>query len=488
MEDFENFIISKLHKISCDPCVNDKTMNIVISLTKSIVEKLINMFNDEIEKHVSSKKKEISKLNIPKTIEKLTLFRLNAIIKKPANFVDVQLHTLGSRTDVGYVDGRYMKHQVEESMYFFNIYDTVMCTLNNKKKFDKAIANQIAKQYQSCEKEYKTDLDGRCIENFSNDSSDLLKLRITFYCDDIEVVNPLGSSTGKHKLSMFYFTINNLEQIGSLSNVYWYGAAYSDDLKKYGNKKVLAPLIDELKKLKKGVEISLHGFTLKLEVLLVAVTGDTLALHELFELKSPSAKYFCRVCLINRDEFHKNITCAAPLRTSEIEKMPKKEQEAVGVRGLCVLSEVGFDFTKNMVFDILHDLLEGCSGLIAKLILKFYLEQKVLTAEELNRRVRNFEWGYMNQLDKPSDNFTAEYIKNDKKNTLKQKGVQTWYFIRALPFLLYDLNNKIADQVQLEKIKRLLTYHLAILRICFSFKITLSQVIILNTLFLTFVY
>lgn len=38
--------------------------------------------------------------------------------------------------------------------------------------------------------------------------------------DDIEVVNPLGSSTGKHKLSMFYFTINNLEQIGKLSHVY----------------------------------------------------------------------------------------------------------------------------------------------------------------------------------------------------------------------------------------------------------------------------
>lgn len=38
--------------------------------------------------------------------------------------------------------------------------------------------------------------------------------------DDIEVVNPLGSSTGKHQLSMFYFTINNLEQIGKLSHVY----------------------------------------------------------------------------------------------------------------------------------------------------------------------------------------------------------------------------------------------------------------------------
>lgn len=32
-----------------------------------------------------------------------------------------------------------------------------------------------------------------------------LMMRIALYNDDVELVNPLGSSTGKHKLSMFYF-------------------------------------------------------------------------------------------------------------------------------------------------------------------------------------------------------------------------------------------------------------------------------------------
>ena len=57
----------------------------------------------------------------------------------------------------------------------------------------------------------------------------------------IEVVNPLGTKTGIHKLGVFYFTVKNLPShlTSSMANIHVVAVAYTDDLKKHGYSSVL---------------------------------------------------------------------------------------------------------------------------------------------------------------------------------------------------------------------------------------------------------
>ncbi|XP_038063309.1 uncharacterized protein LOC119734000 [Patiria miniata] len=61
-------------------------------------------------------------------------------------------------------------------------------------------------------------------------------LRFQLYYDDVEVVNPLGSKTGIHKLGLFYYSIQNLPHHynSSMNSIFLLVVCYSADLKKYG--------------------------------------------------------------------------------------------------------------------------------------------------------------------------------------------------------------------------------------------------------------
>ena len=56
--------------------------------------------------------------------------------------------------------------------------------------------------------------DGEIFKNhsFYSTESNCIKLQLQFYIDEFEVVNPLGSKRGKHKLSAVYFVIGNIHQ------------------------------------------------------------------------------------------------------------------------------------------------------------------------------------------------------------------------------------------------------------------------------------
>lgn len=45
-------------------------------------------------------------------------------------------------------------------------------------------------------------------------------LRLNFYEDEFEVVNPLGSKKTKHKLCAFYYTVGNLKHRSKLKHIH----------------------------------------------------------------------------------------------------------------------------------------------------------------------------------------------------------------------------------------------------------------------------
>jgi hypothetical protein len=71
--------------------------------------------------------------------------------------------------------------------------------------------------------------------------------------------------------------------------------------------------------------------------------------------------------------------------------------------------------------DAMHDVLEGVLPYECKEMLKeFIFKEKYFTLEQLNERMRCYDYGYFNDKNKPSP-ITIQTLKNESNN-LKQKG------------------------------------------------------------------
>lgn len=124
--------------------------------------------------------------------------------------------------------------------------------------------------------------------------------------------------------------------------------------------------MDEIKKLEseEGVPITLQDNNVyTLRAALEAVTGDGLALSELFNLFGPSGGRFCRDCYIRRKDLHQNkIKLEYEMRTiSQYNRDLKCNDLSIyGLRESCVFNELKhFHSINNHIFDVLHDLLES---------------------------------------------------------------------------------------------------------------------------------
>ncbi|GFS93209.1 hypothetical protein NPIL_52521 [Nephila pilipes] len=76
-------------------------------------------------------------------------------------------------------------------------------------------------------------------------------ITIELSIDDVELVNPLGSHTGIHKLGFVYFTIKDVPMSlqSSLGSIFSVNVHYSLDIEKNGYKVIFEPLIQDLKQL-----------------------------------------------------------------------------------------------------------------------------------------------------------------------------------------------------------------------------------------------
>ena len=74
--------------------------------------------------------------------------------------------------------------------------------------------------------------------------------------------------------------------------------------------------------------------------------------------------------------------------------------------------------------DAMHDILEGVLQYECKEILKVFInEESYFTLDQLNERIKDFDYGYYNDKNKPSP-ITLRTI-NNSSNSLKQKGMTT---------------------------------------------------------------
>ena len=278
-------------------------------------------------------------------------------------------------------------------------------------------------------------------------------IRITLYYDDVEVANPLGSKRVIHKLGMFYFSIDNLPKLYNrdMKSIHLLAVCHSLDLGKNGFEAVLRPFKREMVKLEsdEGVVLDVKGYgPLCIRAALTAVVGDTLAVHAMFNLLSPSATYFCRQCLCDRemaqvhfieDEFEMRTIEAHNEHAAEAAGMPRGNSET-GVRGHCCLNDLRyFHNVANFNFDVMHDIFEGVGPYEVKLILKqLIVFDKIMTVNDLNERLKSFAYPFTERKNKPPANLTRVGLMNDSDHKLGQKAAQMACLLRMLPFLIGD--------------------------------------------------
>ncbi len=355
---------------------------------------------------------------------------------------------LGYRTDfrLDPDTNEYVPTQVASTYEYVPIIETFKLILKNPK-----LRNLIETEQPSEDGVMKSYLDGNRSKTNPLISSHPHVIRIQLYVDDVETASALGSRTIIHKLLAVYFSIQNLppEESSQLSSIFLLILAYSEDVKNIpdGYSKILSVFLDDLEKLESagGVEIKIDDEIFILRATLTILCADTLAAHEILGFLSPSARYFCRVCLISRPQFHVNCKAMGERRTREnfdahvalVKARPAASTEC-GISRDCPLHKAAhFSATEDAPFDIFHDILEGVAHVVILLTLRsFIVMKKFFTVDEFNARVSSFSYGIPDIKNKPSSNFTTKRLYSSH---FLQKGSQTSCLTRVFGFLVSDV-------------------------------------------------
>ena len=274
-------------------------------------------------------------------------------------------------------------------------------------------------------------------------------LQLLLYQDAFEVVNPLGSARGKHKVIGTYFTLANIaaHNRSSVDHIQLVSLCIEKDLKEFGVQKVYQTLIDDLKTLETtgldmGEEEPLLGTV-------VAVLGDNLGSHGLGGyVESFSATHSCRYCLVSRTELlESDMPIKGQVRTPENYNTALAEAHAGGlthfhgVKQDSVLNQLRYYHVAQpgMPPCLAHDLFEGVVSLDLPLIINVLIkEKKWLTYSQLNERIAKFPYQGADALDKPcplSESYTH----------ITGHAVQNWVFLRLLPLILHPFVQNKAD-------------------------------------------
>lgn len=283
-------------------------------------------------------------------------------------------------------------------------------------------------------------------------------LMIQMYFDDVELVNPLGSRTGVHKVTNFYWSLLNIPEHlrSSLKSIGLIACVKSNNIKKFGYSKVLEDFVDCMNKLS-----SEEGLTLTLSETenicvrgaLFCLNGDGLALNHIGGFKGISgARHPCRNCSLSNVEikqcFVEKCLRNLPSHLAQLEQIAdphlnvgeRKDLEIkYGVIGASVLNKVNnFDVTKQLLQDKMHNLLEGVADVCIRELISFMVVDgnSDLNLDILNSKLQSFPYPEELVKNKPTS-ITINHLKAH----LRQKASQMMCLLTILPIILAPFEN-----------------------------------------------
>ncbi|XP_064455252.1 uncharacterized protein LOC135366472 [Ornithodoros turicata] len=272
-------------------------------------------------------------------------------------------------------------------------------------------------------------------------------LLLLLYTDELEVVNPLGGACGKHKLLVVYMNLLNLHPKcrSRLKTINLVLVVKYPLVMQYGLQKIMDPMVADLNALQTdGIDITLNGSALHFKVYVVGFSGDNLSLNRLGGFTCGfSAGRICRYCLANaRDmpslteearcsvrsaEGHMSHIAAVELSPDNVKLYGVKERS-------CLLSLNGFDVTRQLLPDLMHDVLEGGINVVIKAVLNSLLASKTLLRAHFSA-VSQFQFKHHDIKNRP---LPIVLTNSDKVQNIKGTASQKLCLFRLLPQFFAD--------------------------------------------------
>lgn len=293
--------------------------------------------------------------------------------------------------------------------------------------------------------------DGNLFKSHPLFSIDPYALQIIGYFDELEICNPLGSHIKTHKVGIVFFSLGNIHPKfrSSLRAMNLVIVCTKPVLEEHGLDVIMEPFIRDLNVLATtGISVLVNGTERVFKGALLTFLADNLASNELggFKLSFSFSFRFCRSCLLKNDEISQYVTCAGLVNRSLALHEEQCKQlvgptrshysKTYGInRRSALLNVAHFSmFGGGLPHDIMHDILEGIAPLEIKLLLKHCISDKLLTLDQYNRRLVDFNYGY-SECDKPIP-ITSSHFKTDRP--LRSSSSQMLLLLHILPFLIGD--------------------------------------------------
>ena len=323
-------------------------------------------------------------------------------------------------------------------------------------------------------------------------------LQILGYYDDIEVVNPIGAHTKKHKLSVFFWTLLNIppKHRSKLSCIQLVAVARSRDCKQFGHSALLSDFIHGLKLLyEEGIDIIDDcGAVIRLKGGLVAFSGDTLASNVIGGFKEGVgfAHKLCRTCEVSKQEI-KSILFESQCVLREENEHVKRCQDLCmfmtsatrrywsqlyGINGNSVfMSLPGFSVTTCLIHDPMHLLFEGVSVAEMKLLLQYLIyEKKYFSVSFLN--VAMTEVALRLPANSRPNQLDADRLQS-VENKLNLTADQVMWYTHLLPFAVShkipEEDEKWINFIRLLQVQQLCTSPVATAATVYSLQLLIAR-------------
>ena len=234
------------------------------------------------------------------------------------------------------------------------------------------------------------------------------------FFDELEVGNALGSHKGAQKLGIFYVSFRCFEPYlySNLDSIFPYIIVPAEG-KPYTHA-VMTKVKEDILTLESGLD--LNGVHLNFR--LVSVVGDNLGVHQITGyVESFSANYPCIACKVDRTTMREQVQLNPKLlrnRTNYIVDVEKNDVSSTGIKSECPLNHLkDFHVTENIVFDLMHDMMEGvCKYAMLEILSYFVNEVKFFDLATLNLRIDNVPFNRFS-LNKPPVLKSNIFLKED---------------------------------------------------------------------------
>lgn len=256
--ELRTFVMRMIAKFQCKGSMTGSTVTQIVdeceelflNMRNLLRQKVTNIFRDRDMLNDNSVKEVLQVFDFDNPFCELrTLDQQIAALKTHTAYIEPVEIPLGYRIDnvLDRDSGTYIPKMIMETCQYVPIIDSLKLILSNKD-----VRQTIMSERKSPDDNTLLSfLDGQHFKIHPFFMRHKHAIRIQLYYDELEIVNPLGSKTGFHKLGSFYYTIQNFPpHINSeLSSIHVLLLCCDSDVKKYGFKKILTPFLQDLSKL-----------------------------------------------------------------------------------------------------------------------------------------------------------------------------------------------------------------------------------------------